>query len=123
LKEENEKLQNMVSSLEKENKDLKGKNTYLRHLHSEQKAEIKSLNEKLAQVNTNPKREDRFLSFMSTWQLTGLTSNFVIFRNTKNSSVVRVGRGEMIGGVRIIDIDSYAGIINTSEGDIMFNAG
>jgi hypothetical protein len=29
----------------------------------------------------------------------------------------------MIGGVRIIDIDSYAGIINTSEGDIMFNAG
>jgi FtsZ-binding cell division protein ZapB len=123
LKEENEKLQNMVSSLEKENKDLKGKNIYLRHLHSEQKAEIKALNDKLAQVNTTPKREDRFLSFMSTWQLTGLTSNFVIFRNTKNSSVVRVGRGEMIGGVRIIDIDSYAGIINTSEGDIMFNAG
>ena len=123
LKAEKDKLLGTMDSLKAENKDLKGKNIYLRHLHSEQKAEIESLENQLAQKKNNTNNEDRFLGFMNTWQLTGLTTNFVIFRNTKNSAVVRVGRGDAIDGVRILSIDSYAGIIKTSEGDIMFNAG
>jgi len=112
-----------MESLKAEIKDLKGKNTYLRHLHSEQKSEIQSLKNQLAQKKTNTNSDDRFLGFMNTWQLTGLTSNFVIFRNTKDSSVVRVSKGGTIDGIQILNIDSYAGIIKTSEGDIMFNAG
>lgn len=101
-------------------KDLKKKIT----LNGKQKNQSQAKGvEKNTQTQADKKAtSDKFTTFISEWQLSGLSPMVAVFRN-RNNEFLQIKKGEKYNGITIIEIDTVTGEVTTSAGKIYYKAG